>query len=194
MYSFCLEHHELLQVYRSDNCLAVLKASPGYSWLWLLDDFLLCFIDLSASVWEALFVQSFIVSCPMQALDHTGAQRKEIHAETQLNSSADIPLPGFIHTEWTPGVWAPLEIQRQMRTAHSHENWHQWKNFVKTCLAPKHQMFAALSTWKKLTPFSDDSWDNPKGKCQMQWLLLRAMWFQPRSHYVIWFFLCMAFL
>lgn len=55
MYSFCLEHHVLLRVYRSDNCLPDLQALPGYSWLWLLDDLLLCFVELTVSVWVSTF-------------------------------------------------------------------------------------------------------------------------------------------
>lgn len=182
MRSFCLEHHELLQVYRLDNCLPGLKASAGYSWLWLLDDLLLCFVDLSVSVWVSTFCSNLhcILPCA-SSRPHWSPEEGNSCWNTAKQFCWHSPCQvSFTQSELLESEHC-LRFKRKcrqhtlMRIGTRERTLSKWV-WHRSIMCLQH---SALG--KKLTPFSYDSWDNPKGKCQMHWLLLGAVWFQPRS-------------
>lgn len=158
-----------------------LKAWQGYGWLCLLDGLLLCFVEFCVSAWvSALGITLHCVLPCAGSQPHWSWEEGNSCWNTAKQFCWHPPVmfhshsvnPWSLSSTWDSNTNADSTPSRELAPV---------KNFVKMGLAPKHQMFAALSTWKKLTPFSDDSWDNPKEKCQMQWLLSGTVWFQPWS-------------
>lgn len=181
MYSFCLEHHELLQVYRLDNCLPGLKASAGYSWLWLLDDLLLCFVDLSVSVWVSTFCSTlhYILPCAGSRPHWSPGE-----GNSCWNTAKQFCWhpPARFHSHRV-NSWSLSTAWDSNANADSTLSWElaPGKELCQNGFGTEASSVCSTQHSEKADTFSDDSWDNPKGKCQMHWLLLGAVWFQPRS-------------
>lgn len=187
MYSFCLEHFELLQVYRLYNCFSGLKDWQGCGCLCLIDGLLLCLVEFSVSAWVSTFC--ITLHCVLFCAGSQPHWTWEEENSCWNTAKQFCWHPPVMFHSYSVNPWSLSTTWDSNANADGTSSWElaRVKNFVKTGLAPKHQMFAALTTWKKLTPFLDDSWDNPKEKCQMQWLYLRNCVIWTWSCYVIWF-------